>query len=87
MATVHVKKLNVLSLGKTVAIVSGILSFLLYTLFPLVIIPLLIENASRMRLFIGVAQTEIMVTIAMFILVPLIYGFFGGFRYPSFLII
>ncbi len=73
----RVKKVNPLSLGKIVALYSGIISFLFYALLTLAITPFLIENGSRFGLMIAVTRTEMAITLLMYMFVPIFYGTMG----------
>jgi hypothetical protein len=77
MPTMRVKKINPLSLGKIVALYSGIISFLFYSLLTLAIIPFLIENGGRYGLIVGVARTEMITTVLTYLFVPIFYGIIG----------
>ncbi|WP_321428399.1 hypothetical protein [uncultured Methanolobus sp.] len=77
MPTMRVKKVNPLSLGKIVALYSGIISFLFYALLTLAITPFLIENGSRFGLMIAVTRTEMAITLLMYMFVPIFYGTMG----------
>jgi hypothetical protein len=77
MPAMYVKKINPLSLVKIVALYSGIISFLFYSLFTLAIIPFLIENGGKYGLIVGVARTEVIITIFTYLFVPIFYGIIG----------
>ncbi|WMW25198.1 hypothetical protein RE474_00325 [Methanolobus sediminis] len=77
MPVMHVKKINALSMGKIVGLYLGIISFLLYAILTLAIIPFLIENGGRFGLIVGVARTEMIISILTFLFVPVFYGIVG----------
>lgn len=77
MPTMHVKKINPLSLGKIVALYSGIISFLFYALLTLAITPFLIENGSRFGLMATVVRTEMIISLLMYLFIPIFYGIIG----------
>nr|WP_321498182.1 hypothetical protein [uncultured Methanolobus sp.] len=77
MPTMNVKKINPLSMGKILALYSGSISFLFYSLLNLAIVPFLIENGGRYGLIVGVARTEMIITLLTYLFVPIFYGIAG----------